>query len=59
MASSSPPSYGVQIVKNVLARNDCIPIYVNYLTESGQRIGVHGLRIIGNVVHTDTMPQRR
>ena len=38
-----------------LARNDCIPIYVNYPTDSGQAIGVHGLRIIGNVVHTDTI----
>ena len=35
--------------------NDCIPVYVNYLTDNGQRVGVHGLRIIGNVVHTDTM----
>ena len=49
------PSYGVQIVKNVLARNDCIPVYVNYLTGNGQPVGVHGLRVIGNVVHTDTM----
>ena len=49
------PSYGVQIVKNVLARDDCIPIYVNYATGEGQRVGVHGLRIIGNVIHTDTI----
>ena len=48
------PSYRVRILKNVLARNDCIPIYVNYATDSGQAIGVHGLRIIGNVVHTAT-----
>ena len=49
------PSYRVQIIKNVLARNDCIPIYVNYLTGNGEPVGVHGLRIIGNAVHTDTM----
>src|SRR5215467_10369499 len=49
------PSYGVQIVKNVLARDDCIPIYVNYATGEGEPVGVHGLRIIGNVVHTDTI----
>ena len=49
------PSYGSKIVKNVLARNDCIPVYVNYLTGNGQPVGVHGLRVIGNVVHTDTM----
>ena len=49
------PSYRVRIANNILARNDCIPIYVNYLTDNGQPIGVHGLRIIGNVIHTDTM----
>jgi len=49
------PSYNVQIIKNVLARNDCIPIYVNYATSQGQPVGVHGLMIIGNVVHTDTI----
>lgn len=49
------PSYDVQVMKNVLARDDCIPIYVNYATTQGQRIGVHGLRIIGNVIHTDTV----
>ena len=49
------PSYDVRIVKNVVARDDCIPIYVNYATSQGQPVGVHGLRIIGNVIHTDTI----
>ena len=49
------PSYNVRIDKNVLARNDCIPIYINYATSYGQPVGVHGLRVIGNVVHADTI----
>ena len=49
------PSYNVRIVGNVLARNDCIPIYVNYATSQGQVVGVHGLWIIGNVVHAETV----
>jgi hypothetical protein len=47
------PSYNVALVKNVLARNDCIPIYVNYAQNAA--VGVHGLIIAGNVVHTDTI----
>jgi hypothetical protein len=46
------PSYNTKIIKNILARDDCIPIYVNFAVWSG--IGVHGLWVIGNVVHVDT-----
>jgi hypothetical protein len=46
------PSYNTKIIKNILARDDCIPIYVNYAVWSS--IGVHGLWVIGNVVHVDT-----
>ena len=46
------PSYDVHIIKNVIARNDCIPFYVNYAVNSS--IGVHGLWIIGNAIHVST-----
>jgi len=46
------PSYNTKIIKNILARDDCIPIYVNFAVWSS--IGVHGLWVIGNVVHVDT-----
>jgi chitodextrinase len=48
------PSYNVQLIGNIIARDDCIPLYVNYATVDAQPLGIHGLRIIGNVVHLDT-----
>lgn len=50
------PSYDVHIIKNVLARNDCIPIYRNYATTAAATaIGAHGYWVIGNVVHLETV----
>src|SRR5262249_22455582 len=39
------PSYNVHIIRNIIARNDCIPFYVNYAVNAA--IGVHGLWIVG------------
>ena len=46
------PSYGTKIIGNVFARDDILPIYVNFATSSAQPYGVKQLQIIGNVLHT-------
>lgn len=46
------PSYNVHIIRNIIARNDCIPFYVNYAVNAA--IGVHGLWIVGNAIHVST-----
>ena len=46
------PAYDVHIIKNIIARNDCIPFYVNYAVNAST--GVHGLWIVGNAIHVST-----
>ena len=46
------PSYNVTVAKDVFARDDCIPLYVNYA--QNPQVGVHNLLVVGNVIHTGT-----